>query len=376
MFGLNVTLFRVFGIKVKVDISWALIATFIAWALAQGVFPSLYEGLGPLTYWWMALAAIIGLAASIIIHELAHSLVAKAMGLPLESITLFIFGGVAELGEEPKSPLAEFAMAIAGPVASVGLALLFSAMATGVAAIGLLSSTAGVFAYLSVINWVLAAFNMLPALPMDGGRAFRAVVWSLSGDFTGATRLAARIGVGVGTIIMALGLFWAVIGYFAGGLWWILIGLFIRSAAGGAVYQEQMLRLFKGAPVRAFMTPDPITVSPDLSLRAFIDDYVYKYHFDLFPVMRDRRLVGAIGLKETKSIHRDMWDMTRVEAVMAPVSEANMIEASADAMDALAKMRKGGLSRLIVVEEGRLVGVVALKDLLDLLALKMTLEGR
>ncbi len=376
MFGLSIRVLRVFGIDVKVDVSWALVATFIAWALAEGVFPQLYEGLSPFAYWWMALAAIIGLGLSIILHELAHSLVAKAFGLPLKSITLFVFGGVAQLEEEPGTPLAEFAMAIAGPLASVALAFLFGWMAQGAASIGALSALANVFFYLSMINWVLAAFNMLPALPLDGGRVYRAIVWAFTGDVSAATRSASRLGVALATAIIALGVVWALLGQFAAGLWWVLIGLFIRSAASTAVYQEQMQRLFKNAPVRDFMSTEPVSVSPELTISAFIEQYVYEYHFDMFPVMRDTALVGAIGLTEAKSAPRSSWATTLVGDVMRPVSEANTIDAAADAMEALSKMHKSRLSRLIVTENGRLVGMIALKDLLDLLSLKMALEGR
>jgi Zn-dependent protease/CBS domain-containing protein len=376
MFGLSVKLFRVFGIDVKVDFSWALFAIFIAWALAQGVFPQLYEGFSAAAYWWMALAAIIGLAASIIIHELSHSLVAKALGLPLKSITLFIFGGVAELEEEPKNPFTEFVMAIAGPAASVVLALLFGWIARGAASVSFFASLSNVFEYLLLINWVLAAFNMLPAFPLDGGRVFRSIVWAVKRDLTAATRIAARMGVMLGTSLIVLGVIWAILGQFAGGLWWVLIGLFIRSAASGAVYQEQMLRLFKGAPVRDFMTPDPICVAPDSTLREFVDSYVYEYHFDLFPVTRGAELLGAMGLNEAKTVAREKWDRVKVGDVMTPISDNNTIEVQADAMDALLKMHKGKVSRLMVVDSGRLVGMLALKDLLDLLSLKMALEGR
>ncbi|HXI87128.1 MAG TPA: site-2 protease family protein [Parvularculaceae bacterium] len=376
MFGLSVKLFRIFGIDIRIDLSWAVIALFIAWSLAMGVFPKLYEGFAPGAYWWMAVLAVIGLALSIIIHELAHSLVAKAEGLPLKSVTLFFFGGVSELEEEPKSPLAEFAMAIAGPAISVVLAFVFNEIARIVGEMRSFSAASAAFHYLALINFILAAFNMLPALPLDGGRAFRALIWAVKGDFTAATRLAARVGVWIATAIIAFGALGILVGGFVGGLWWILIGLFIRSMAASAVYQEQMMRLFKGAPVSDFMTRNPVAVPPDLTLRAFVDDYVYQRHFDLFPVVEGGALVGAIGLRETKSAPVDAWEKTRVGDVMARVDDTNTIEASVDAMTALAKMQKQRASRLIVVDRGRLVGMIALKDLLDLLSLKMALEGR
>ncbi|WP_411816064.1 site-2 protease family protein [Hyphococcus sp. DH-69] len=373
---MNIRIFRILGIDIKVDISWALIATFIAGALAQGVFPRLYEGLSPFAYWWMALTAIIGLALSIILHELAHSLVAKFLGLPLKSITLFVFGGIAELEAEPKSPLAEFAMAIAGPLMSVALAVLFGWTAANLAAVEMLSTISKVFEYLALINWVLAAFNMLPALPLDGGRVFRSIVWALTGDLTGATRISAKLGMAFATAIMILGVFWALLGQFAAGLWWILIGLFIRSASASTVYQELMQRVFKGAPLREFMSADPITVPPGITVSKLVEDYIYEYHFDLFPVVSETRLVGAVGLKETKNTHRDNWATTKVSDIMVPISDEITIDISADAMDALKKMHSSKHSRLLVTDKGNLVGMIALKDLLDLLSLKMALEGR
>jgi len=375
MFGLSIRIFRVFGIDIKIDASWAVIAVFIAWALAQGVFPQLYEGLSTLQYWWMAVAAIIGLAASIILHELAHSLVAKAVGLPLRSITLFVFGGVAELEAEPRKPASEFAMAIAGPLMSICLALLFGWLGAGVAGAAMLSPLSNVFRYLSMINWVLAAFNMLPALPLDGGRVFRAIYWGLTGDLKAATRKASQLGVFIATLIMGLGVIWILMGQFAAGMWWILIGLFIRSGASGAVYQATMQRLFKGAAVRDFMCRDPISVSPDISVRALVDDFIYEYHHDLFPVTRGSSLVGAVGLKETKSAPQCAWATTTVGEIMTPISSDNTIDAGADTLEALTKMHRGNLSRLIVVRNGELAGVIVLKDLLELLSMKMTLEG-
>lgn len=376
MFGLSVKVLRIAGIDIKIDISWAIIAIFIAWALAQGVFPQLYEGLTAFAYWWMAICAVVGLALSIILHELAHSLVAKIFGLPLRSITLFIFGGVAELEEEPKTPLAEIVMAIAGPLASLALAFIFSWLATGVSSGAQLSALGSVFEYLALINLVLAVFNMLPALPLDGGRVFRAVMWGVKGDFTEATRVASRLGVAIGTAIMGLGVVWVIIGQLPAGLWWVLIGLFIRSAAANVVQQEQMLRLFRGAPVKRFMTPDPVSVQADISLRMFVDEFVYVFHHDFFPVSQGTQLLGVIGLKETQGVETSKWEMVAVGEVMTPISDDLTIDIDADAMEALKKMHRGGRSRLIVTDQGQLAGVIVLKDLLELLALKMTLEGR
>ena len=204
MFGHSLTLFTAFGIKVRVNIGWAFIAAFIAWSLAQGFFPQIYAGLSASTYWSMALLALLGLAVSIVLHELAHSLVGRAFGMPVHSITLFMFGGVAELEEEPETPRAELLMALAGPAMSIALAAVFAVLEA--AAEPGSAALAGVFGYLAVINLVLAVFNLLPAFPMDGGRALRAILWSRSGDIGRATRIAGRAGTVFGTMLMLAGL--------------------------------------------------------------------------------------------------------------------------------------------------------------------------
>jgi Zn-dependent protease len=373
MFGRSLTLFKIFGIRIKVNIGWALIAAFIAWSLAQGVFPELYAGLGATAYWWMAVAAIFGLGASIVLHELSHSLVARAFGVPLQGITLFALGGVAELEEEPPTPTAEFLMAIAGPAMSFALGFAFSGL--GQAAGEARPALAGVLGYLGLLNFVLAVFNMIPAFPLDGGRALRAIVWAVRGDYRAATRLAARIGAGFGIALMIAGVFIAVAGSFASGLWWVLIGLFVRAAAEGADFQEEAAEQLQGRLVRELMTPDPDTVSPELTLRRFVDEHVYRQHHDVFPVTDGGRPIALVGLRQLKAAAPDLWDHVTVGQVAAPISEDNTIEASADSLEALKKMQQSRQSRLLVVDGGRLAGVLVLKDLLELIALRHQLEG-
>jgi Zn-dependent protease/CBS domain-containing protein len=371
MFGQALTLFTAFGVRVKVDLSWALIALLIAWTLAQGAFPQLYGGFPAITYWWMAVVAVAGLAASIILHELAHSVVAKAFGMPIRSITLFIFGGVAELEEEPATPQSEFLMAIAGPLMSVALSGAFALLSGAAAAAEPLSA---VFAYLSLLNIVLAVFNMIPAFPMDGGRALRAAVWGFTGDFARATRAAAAAGQGFGWVLMGLGALFALSGQLIGGLWWVLIGAFVQGAARSSLLRLHARAAFAGRTVERFMTPDPDVVPADLGLRAFLDEHVYARHHDFFPVVADGRLVGAVGRSEIKAAPHERWDELTVGDIMVPVGADNAIAPDADAGEALARMQARGASRLLVVDGGRLVGVIALKDLLEVVALRMDLE--
>jgi Zn-dependent protease/CBS domain-containing protein len=375
MLGRSLTLFEIFGIKVKVNLGWALIAAFIAWSLAQGVFPQLYEGLQPSAYRWMAVAAIFGLAASIVIHELAHSLVARAFGIPLEGITLFALGGVAEIEEEPPSPTAEFLMAIAGPATSVLLAVLLGVLDSAAGGPEARPALSGVLNYLGLLNLVLAVFNMIPAFPLDGGRALRAIVWAVKKDYRAATRFAARLGSGFGVALMLAGVLLALAGNFGAGLWWILIGLFLRGAAEGADFQEEASAQLKGRSVRAVMTADPDVVSPDLTIARFVEDHVYPLHHDLFPVVRDGRPVGVIGLREIKSVPRSAWDSVTVGQAAKPLSDDVVIDASADAFAALERMQRGRQSRLLVVDQGRLAGMLSLKDLLELIAVRLQLAN-
>jgi len=374
MFGKQLTLFEIFGFTVKMDLSWVIIAVLIAWSLAQGLFPALYEGLPPITYWWMAIAAVIGLFFSIVFHEVSHSIVARQYGLPIRGITLFIFGGIAEMEEEPSSPKTEFLMAIAGPIASLVLAAAFYGMFAAGQALDVAQPALAVLRYLAFLNILLAGFNMVPAFPLDGGRVLRAALWQWKGSLRQATRIASGIGSGFGLALIALGILSALMGNFIAGIWWFLIGLFLRGAAASSYYQLMARRMLEGEPVRRFMTDRPVTVSPAITVRDLVEDYVYRYHFDLFPVTLDGRLAGCVSTKQIKEIPRDRWEAVTVGEIASACTPDNTIAADEDAVKALSQMQRTGNSRLMVVEGGRLVGIVALKDMLKLLALKMDLE--
>ena len=376
MNGRSFTLFELLGFKIRVDITWIFLAVLVTWSLARGVFPVWYEGYSTATYWWMGIAGMFGLVFSLIFHELSHSLVARRYGLPIKGITLFIFGGVAEMGEEPKSAKIEFWMAIAGPVASFVLALICTVLAGFGVAQGLPEPVTGVLDYLAFINLLLGGFNLIPAFPMDGGRMLRAALWYWRGDLRQATRIAAGAGKGFGLLLMALGMLNVVTGNFIGGMWWFLIGLFVRGAAEASYQQLVTRRLFEGEPVRRFMTHETVAVTPGLSLRSFVEDYVYDYHYDLFPVVADGRLIGCIGTRQVKTVPRHDWERMTVADLMMPCDEANTVDPGTDAIEAMALMNRTGASRLIVAVGDRLVGIVALKDMLELFSLKMDLEGR
>jgi Zn-dependent protease/predicted transcriptional regulator len=375
MFGRTITLFKMFGFAVRVDASWLIIAVLITWSFSSLVFPHAYPGLSSAEYWLMGIGGALLLFASIIVHELAHSLVARRSGLAMKGITLFIFGGVAEMDREPSSAKAEFQMAIAGPLTSVAVGLIFYFLSSAMGGVWPAAVT-GVLSYLALINWVLAAFNMVPAFPLDGGRVLRSILWHWKGNIWQATRIASSIGSGFGMVMMIYAIVPLLHGDMISAVWWFLIGMFLRGAAQGSYQQLVVQRMLEGEPIRRFMNTNPITVSPAISLEDLVENYVYKYHYKMFPVVNaSNELVGCITTKEVKEIPRSEWARNSVQAVMRATCSEDTVTPDTDAVKALAQMRKSQNSRLMVVEGGRLVAVLTLKDLLNFLSTKLELES-
>jgi len=374
VFGTRIELFRLFGIPIRLDASWFIVAALVVWSLAVGAFPHLHPGLAPATYWAMGTAGALGLFASIVIHEFFHAMVARRNAIPMRGITLFIFGGVAEMGAEPASAGAELRMAAAGPLASIAIALAGFGLAAAVRPTWP-APVVEVIRYLALLNGVLAAFNLVPAFPLDGGRIFRAVLWSWRGDLAWATRIASRTTTGFSVVLMAAGLFAVLTGNVVSGMWWVLIGLFLRRASAESYQQVQLRQALAGERVARFMTPNPVTVPAATSVAELVDAYIYKYHHTLFPVVDDGRLLGCVTTRQVKALPREEWPRRTAGSVGAPCTPDNTIRSDADALEAIATMQRSGQSRLLVVDGGRLVGIVTLKDLLQFLALKLELEG-
>ena len=375
MFGKSIPLITILGFEVKIDASWVFLAALVSWSLAQGFFPARYAGLTPGTYWAMGIVGAVGLFASLVLHELSHSLVARRFGLNTRGITLFIFGGIAELEDEPPSPRAEFLIAIAGPIASFALAAGFLVVQR-VAAVGAPDPVVAVAGYLALINFVLAVFNLVPGFPLDGGRVLRAVLWARRGDYAWATRVAARAGSSVGFGLIALGVFSVVTGNFVGGMWWFLIGLFLRGAAEGARQNLTARQVLGGAPIRRYMTANPITVTPDMTIDDLVEYRFYRFGHEMFPVMAGPRLVGCVTVRQVKAVARADWPQVTVGDVMIGCDASNTVDAGSDAMGLLRTMQRTGQSRFMVVDGSRLVGMVALKDMVRVMALHSDLGER
>jgi Zn-dependent protease len=363
--------FRLLGVDIRLDGSWIIFALLIAWSLAIGVFPRLHAGLPAFSYWGMAAATVAGVAASIVLHELGHTLAGRLFGVRVRSITLFVFGGVAAMEDEPKTASGELFMALMGPVVSAVLAGAFIASANALKLV-LSTETYGVLHYLGMLNAVLALFNMAPAFPLDGGRVLRAVLWMVRGDALQATRIAARVGELIALLLMGLGLVAALSGGVTGGLWWLVLGFYILLMARAHRAQADAKALLSGVRVTDVMTSNPFNAPAAVSVEQFVRDYLSHHPHDLIPVMDRDSVVGGAGFKEVKDLPREKWASTPLSEVMTPLRAIPVATPETDVSQALNRMQSRAASRILVMSGDRLVGILTLKDVLAQLRFRAT----
>jgi Zn-dependent protease/CBS domain-containing protein len=381
MFGARWQLFRLFGIPISVDVSWIIILALLTFSLASG-FPDLMHRYFPGTeqlpvyaYWIMGLVTTLAFFACILLHEFGHTFVGRALGMRIEGITLFLFGGVSELREEPASAGVEFLMAIAGPAVSLLLAALLCVLAIVGYQGGWPDAVVVVLGYLATINVVVLVFNMIPAFPLDGGRVLRSILWGLLGRMRVATYWASLAGRVFAWFLIGLGILQLFSGQWQGILT-CLIGLFLNNAARSGYQQVLVREALSGEPVQRFMNPHPIVVDSALDLVHWVEEYVYRYHHRSFPVVSNERLEGMITTQVLNQIPRSEWSKHTVGEVMTTSIEEVSIPATTDALEALSKMQRTNSSRLLVTEGDHLVGMVTVKDLLRFLDLKLELESK
>jgi CBS-domain-containing membrane protein len=292
----------------------------------------------------------------------------------MRGITLFVFGGVAEMDEEPSSPRAEFLMAIAGPLASAILGLVFYATVAGIRSSAPIELV-GILAYLSRINWILAIFNMIPAFPLDGGRVLRSLLWQRTNNLRRATQTAAELSKGFAILLMVYAAIQLFFGDIASAIWWFLIGMFLRGVSRASYEQVLVNSALHGEPVKRFMNTEPRTVTPEISIEELVNGYMHRYHHRMFPVLSDsQKLEGCVTSEQVKEVPREQWRAHRVEEIVEPCSSANTITPETDSAEALRLMQRFHITRLMVVEGGRLIAIVALRDLMDFLATKLDLQ--
>jgi Zn-dependent protease len=364
---------KLFGISIRIDYTWFVIFALIAWTLGSHYFPQLYPHWNQTIYWIMAILTAIIFFASIVAHELAHSLVSKARGVPVRSITLFIFGGVAEISDEPKKPSYEFWMAIAGPLTSIGIAAMFGVLyfisgrsKTPFSAMSL---------WLSGINLTIAIFNLIPGFPLDGGRVLRSIVWGITGNLRSATRIASI----VGRVVAYLFILWGIWRIFLnndvfGGIWIAFIGWFLENAASSSYRQLALKETFQDVRVRDIMMSDCPSLSSNLTIRELVDTYILHSVHQCFPVVSEGNVLGIITLQNIKEIPRDRWESLTVSEAMIPLHEMISVHPDEEVLSVMQKMAVARVSQFPVVENDRIIGMVSRDNLMNVINLKTDLR--
>ncbi len=357
----SINLGRIGGIEIGIHYSWLLAFILITWVLAGGFFPEFYEGWAQYVYWLTGAVAALLLFGSVLIHELAHSFVARARGMSVNSITLFVFGGVSNLEEEPEQPRVEFAMAIVGPMASLLLAGVFWGFSLLVP--DQQSPLAALLGYLAWLNALLAGFNLLPGFPLDGGRVLRSIIWGSTGNLTRATNIVATIGQLLGWAAIGYGVFQLLSGNLIGGLWIAFIGWFLSNAADAGRRQVSVRENLRGVRVRDVMDGDLEHIGPDATVEDLVQRVFLKDRLRAVPVMRDDHLIGIVTLTDAKRLPQEKWAETHVEDLMTK-EPLHRIGPDDDLNSALQLMGQHDLNQLLVMKEGRLVGMISRADII------------
>jgi Zn-dependent protease len=373
----RIRLFSILGFNISLDFSLFVLAAVLIFSLGGGYFPAVAGDIGSVTAYSLAVIGTLGLFASIIFHELAHSLVARQFGLPVGGITLFIFGGIAELQHEPRTPGSEFWIAIAGPIASFVLAAVMYVISAGTESYASVPVKA-LFGYLAFVNLMLGIFNLLPAFPLDGGRVLRSILWRLNGDPLKSTRIATRMGTILGYSVMALGLYeMMVLRGFTGGLWYMLIGYFITNAAAQSRFQAEVLSTLRGVPVGRVMKGYADAVPAGASLQTAVMGYFDRMERKSFPVVDETGAVtGVLPLSAVSGVPRPRWSETLVRDVAQPLTRSVIASPNDDAFDTLMRLSNGKLDELMVVYNGALAGSIRLRDLFDYHDARMAEAGQ
>lgn len=368
MLSNSIKIFTLFGFEIKLDPSWFFIAALIVWSLSVDFFPSVLENPGDQSYVIISIIGMLGFFGSLILHELAHSLMARRVGVHIKGITLFIFGGIAELDSEPETASSEFWIAIVGPAMSLALSVGFIALSR-IAAMTLNSEAiVALLAYLATVNLVLAVFNLLPAFPLDGGRVYRAFLWNRSGDFLQATRRASNMGVGLAYVLIGMGILGLFGGLQIGGLWQVFIGIFLLITAKGTYQRTLFSAALKDKTVGSMMSRNPFTVSPDQTLSELVNLIMLRHHTVFVPVVEDGVLLGYVDSDVVGTIDRGNWSSTFVGDVFVARDNTNSITPETPASAVLDRMLEAKRRKFLVVEDGHLLGVITLSDMMGYLS--------
>ncbi|MBI4310766.1 MAG: site-2 protease family protein [Chloroflexi bacterium] len=362
----TIRLGKIAGLQIGVHYTLLLAVALITWTLAEGFFPDAFPGWSRVAYWLTSVVAALLLFVSVLVHEMAHSLVARSRGLPVEGITLFLFGGISSLSAESRSAGEEFVVAVVGPLSSLVLAVLFGA--AYLASSGNNSPVTAVLAYLALVNGMLGLFNLLPGFPLDGGRVLRAAIWGATHNLYKATRVASTIGQAVAFAFIAWGVFQVLTGDVLGGLWIAFIGWFLNGAAESSRQETSVQEALRGVRVAEVMDHHPETTSPSMGVDVLVREFFLHHGKRALPVEEVGQLVGIVTITDAKEVPPDRWPFTRVSQIMttSPLYSVTPDSTVAEALRSLAERR---LNQLLVMSNGSIVGMISRENIIQYLQL-------
>ena len=360
----NIPLGRILGIQIGLDYSWFVIFVLLTWTLAGSYYPGEFKNWSPLLYWLTGAVTAIMLFVSVLLHELGHSVIALWYKIPVRSITLFLFGGVAQIEAEPPSAVAELSIAIAGPLVSLALAAFFYATQSAVTGV---EPLLGLTKYLAYINMALVLFNLIPGYPLDGGRVLRAITWSITGSMSRSTFIAASVGRFCALLLIFIGIFQMFSGDLGGGLWIALIGLFLDTAASVQLQQIALRGLLAGHRVAQAMSTRYAIVPETLTVQQLVDERILSGGQRYFLVNRADTTLGLITLHQIKDVPRQKWATTSVTAIMLPLERLKCIDPDTELWSALENMDRTGVNQMPVVRAERVVGMLSREDAISFL---------
>lgn len=374
MFRSSIKLFKIFGIEVRLDYSWFIIFALFAYYIGFYYLPSVIPDINIGILIIVTLLTVILLFFSVLFHEMSHSLIARRFGIPINRISLFIFGGMAQIEKEADTPGAEFLMAIAGPVASFFLAIVFGIIWAFTLDIPLIGEPAR---YLTIINIVLGVFNLLPGYPLDGGRVLRSIIWKATNNMRKATFVAAIVGRVIGFGIIGLGVYFLFTGNFLNGVWLAFIGWFLQSSAWMGYRQLVFETSIKGMKVKDVMNEDLITVPKDINLEDLVNHYFMKHRYGRFPVVEDdygEDFIGVISLHDIKAFPKEKWQEILVEDIVKSYTEDEVVDKDTELSDAIRKMTSKNLGHLVVISGSKIIGIITKSDVMQFIKLQTELH--
>ena len=372
----SIKLFTIGGIEIGVHYTWIFAFILIAWSLAKGQFPVAFPLWSDAQYWGAGIASSLVLFISVLLHELAHSLMAKRKGLPVKGITLFIFGGVSNIGAESRRAWDEFIIAIVGPLTSIAIGLIFLLLwnKTGPTFGRLATPIQGVIFYGGLINIAVGLFNLLPGFPLDGGRVLRAIVWGATGNMRRATNIAADVGRLVAWAMIGYGLYRVFTGDILGGIWMAFIGWFLNSAADSAKREQETERVLSGTTVRDIMQPDPVIVRPDMPVEELVRDCFIRRGCRAVPVVDAAgRLAGIVSLSDVRRLGQAEWASTAVAAVMTR-DPLHTVAPGEGVEVALRLLAEKDINQAVVVDGGQVVGLIGREGMMRFVRIRRELR--